>query len=391
MKKSFLALALGTLALGVAEFVTSAISSFIASDLHIMITQAGHIVSAYALGVSVGAPLIVIFARKKPLKDILLGLILLILIGNTLSTFSPNYWTLMVTRFIAGLPHGAYFGVGSIIAERLADKGKGTAAVAAMVSGMTIANLIGVPFGTFLAHSFSWRAAYAVAAIVAVFTFLCVRKWIPAMAPLPNTGLKSQFTFLKKRGPQLLILATMLGNGGILCMYAYVNPLMTDVAGFEKAELSGIMICAGLGMVLGNYISGRLSDKYSPARIAALTQGIAAVALLLIFFFASYGLICLLMVCICTACMFALSAPEQVLLLRNSRGSEMMGAACVQVAFNIGNAIGAVCGGIPIDAGYGEEYSALPGVAFAFIGFLVLGYFYKRYNNKNMPEYDGNV
>lgn len=377
MKKSLFSLALGTLALGIAEFVTSAISSFIASDLHVSITQVGHIISAYALGVSVGAPLMVVLSKNKPLKTVLLGLMLIVFAGNLLSSLSLNYWMLLVTRFISGLPHGAYFGVGSIIAERLAEKGKGASAVAVMVSGMTVANLIGVPLGTFLAQNFSWRVTYFLASCFAILTFFCAKKWVPVFNPLPYKGIRSQFTFLKKVKPRLVILATLFGNGGILCMYAYVNPLMTKVAGFDIGSLSGIMICTGLGMVIGNIIGGKTSDLYRPDQVAAVTQLVSAVSLVGIFFFSSINFVCLFLVCICTACMFSLSAPEQILLLWNSRGSEFMGAACVQVAFNVGNAIGAYCGGIPIDMGYAANYSALPGIVFTFIGFLIFVYYKK--------------
>lgn len=160
MKKSLTALAFGTLGLGIAEFVMMGILPDVAKDLHISIPQAGHFISAYALGVCVGAPGMVLVARTRPLKHILLGLMVIYICGNLCAAASVNYWMMLMMRFISGLPHGAFFGVGSIVAERVADKGKSSQAVALMVSGMTIANLFGVPLGTFMSNIMSWRIPF---------------------------------------------------------------------------------------------------------------------------------------------------------------------------------------------------------------------------------------
>ena len=160
MKKSLTALAFGTLGLGIAEFVMMGILPDVAKNLHISIPQAGHFISAYALGVCVGAPGMVLVARTRPLKHILLGLMVIYICGNLCAAVSVNYWMMLMMRFISGLPHGAFFGVGSIVAERVADKGKSSQAVALMVSGMTIANLFGVPLGTFMSNIMSWRIPF---------------------------------------------------------------------------------------------------------------------------------------------------------------------------------------------------------------------------------------
>ena len=161
MKKSLVALAFGTLALGIAEFVMMAILPYVAGDLHVSIATAGHLISAYALGVCVGAPAL-IFARRLPLKRILLILVCLMIAGNLCAAVAPGYGVLMLARFVSGLPHGAYFGVGSIVAEKLADKGKGAEAVSIMIAGMTVANLFGVPLGTTLSEALSWRCSSGV-------------------------------------------------------------------------------------------------------------------------------------------------------------------------------------------------------------------------------------
>lgn len=380
MKKSLIALAFGTLGLGIAEFVMMGILPDVAHDFGISISQAGHFISAYALGVCVGAPMLIL-ARKHPLKRILLILVTLIMIGNIGAALAPNYWILLLARFVSGLPHGAYFGVGSIVAEKLADKGKGSEAVSIMVAGMTIANLFGVPLGTSLSASISWRVTFLLVGCWGMIILYYIWRWIPQVESLPDTGLKGQFRFLKSPAPWLLIGATMLGNGGVFCWYSYINPLLTHVSGFHPQSITLLMVLAGFGMVVGNLVSGRLSDKYKPGRVAATVQACICVTLLLIFFLSSISWLSVLLMCLCTAGLFALSSPQQVLLIRYSKGGEMLGAASVQVAFNLGNAIGAYSGGVALQAGLGYQYPALIGVPFAFAGFVLLTLFHKKYEN----------
>ena len=380
MKKSFVALSFGTLGLGIAEFVMMGILPYIATDLHISIATAGHLISAYALGVCVGAPALIL-ARKRPLKQILLAWVALIMIGNVSASLAPNYWFMLVARFISGLPHGAYFGVGSIVAEKLADKGKGSEAVAIMVAGMTIANLFGVPLGTSLSTMLSWRVIFLIVGIWGVVIFYFIWRWVPQVEGLPDTGFKGQFRFLKSPAPWFLIFATMLGNGGIFCWYSYVNPMLTDIAGFSTDSITYLMMFAGLGMVIGNLTGGHFSDRYTPGRVAAFAQGCACVSLILIFFLARFSWLAVLLMCICTTCLFAVSSPQQVLLIRYSKGGELLGAASVQVAFNLGNAIGAYCGGLPLEAGMGYQYPALIGVPFTFLGFILLTLFHRKYES----------
>lgn len=379
MKKSFFALAFGTLGLGMSEFVMMGILPDVACALDISIPKAGHFISAYALGVCVGAPLLVLVARKRPFKQILLALVAIFVIGNLCVSLSPNYWTMLLMRFVSGLPHGAFFGVGSIVADKLAAEGKKSEAVALMVAGMTVANLFAVPLGTYVSHALSWRVVFLSAGGWGLFVFYFVWRWIPYVAPLSDTGFKGQFRFLKSLAPWLLILATMFGNGGFFSLYSYINPLLTKVSGFSADNMTFLMVLAGLGMCVGNLMSGRLSDRFTPGRVAAVTQGFLSVALFLFFFCATRPWLAVILMCICTTCVFALSAPQQLLLIRNSPGGEMLGAASVQVAFNLGNAMGAYSGGLPLEAGYDYQYTAIPGTIFALIGFLLLFYFNRRY------------
>ena len=379
MKKSLIASAFGTLGLGIAEFVMMGILPDVAKDLGISIPVAGHFISAYALGVCVGAP-VLILARKHPLKHILLALVTLMMVGNTCAALAPNYWVLLLARFISGLPHGAYFGVASIVAEKLADKGKGSEAVSIMIAGMTIANLFGVPLGTSLSNSISWRVTFLLVGCWGVIILYYIWRWVPHVEGLKDTGFKGQFRFLKTPAPWLILGATALGNGGVFCWYSYINPLLTEVSGFTAESITALMVLAGFGMVVGNLVSGRLSDRYTPGKVGATVQAMICIVLLLIFFLSPYPWLSALLMCLCTAGLFAVSSPEQVLIIRVAKGGEMLGAACVQVAFNLGNAIGAYVGGLAISGGY--RYPALAGVPFAMVGFILFLTFYKKYQAK---------
>ena len=379
MKKSLIALAFGTLGLGIAEFVMMGILPDVAKDLGISIPVAGHFISAYALGVCVGAPVLTL-ARKYPLKHILLVLVTLIMIGNICAALSPNYWVLLAARFISGLPHGAYFGVGSIVAERLADKGKGSEAVSIMIAGMTIANLFGVPLGTSLSTMLSWRATFLLVGIWGIVIMYYIWRWVPHVEGLKDTGFKGQFRFLKTPAPWLILGATALSNGGVFCWYSYITPLLTEVSGFSADSITALMVLAGFGMVVGNLVSGRMSDRYTPGKVGTVVQGMICVILLLIFLLSPHPWCSAILMTLCTAGLFAVSSPEQVLMIRVAPGGEMLGGACVQMAFNLGNAIGAYIGGLALSGGY--RYPALAGVPFALMGFILFLVFYKKFQAK---------
>ena len=379
MKKSLIALAFGTLGLGIAEFTMMGILPYVAADLNISIPVAGHFISAYALGVCTGAP-ILILARKHPLKRILLVLMALMLIGNLGASLASGYWMLLAARFISGLPHGAYFGVASIVAGKLADRGKNSEAVSIMIAGMTVANLFGVPLGTSLSHLISWRIPFLLVGCWGMIVLYYIWRWVPDVEGLEDTGFKGQFRFLRKPAPWLILGATALGNGGVFCWYSYINPLLTHVSGFSVESVTALMVLAGFGMVVGNLVSGRLSDRYTPGRVGTVVQGMICVILLLIFFLSPYPWLSALLMALCTAGLFAVSSPEQVLIIRVAPGGEILGGACVQVAFNLGNAIGAYVGGMAASGDY--RYPALAGVPFALVGFVLFFIFYKKYQAK---------
>ena len=376
MKKSLIALAFGTLALGIAEFAMMGILPSVASDLGISISTAGHFISAYALGVCGGAP-ILLWARKYSLKHILIGLVVLMAAGNLCAAFSSGYWMLLLSRFVSGLPHGAYFGVASIVAGKLADEGRGSEAVSIMIAGMTVANLFGVPLGTSFSHLISWRVTFLLVGCWGIIVLYYIWRWIPHVEALQDTGFKGQFRFLKKPAPWLILGATALGNGGVFCWYSYITPLLTQVSGFSAESVTPLMVLAGFGMVVGNLVSGRLSDRYTPGRVGTVVLGILSISLVLVFFLSSNPWCSALLMALCTAGLFAVSGPEQVLIIRVAPGGEMLGGAAVQIAFNLGNAVGACVGGLAVTGGY--RYPALAGVPFVCVGFLLFLVFYKKY------------
>lgn len=370
MKKALTALAFGTFGLGIAEYVMMGILPFVAGDFRVSIPQAGHLISAYALGVCAGAPIVAVFARKWPLKRILYLLVLVMIAASFAMALCTRFEWMLVFRFFAGLPHGAYFGVGSIVADRLSREGNATFAVAVMCSGMTVANLVGIPLGTFLTSIFSWRLVFGFSGIWNIVTLVVVARWIPKMDALPDSGLKREFSFLKNLAPWLLIFATMLGNAGVFCFYSYVSPTLTQLAGVPVSWISGMMVLSGAGMVIGNLSGGKLSDRFGKGRTCRGLEIAICVCLVLIFLTAHLAWCLIPLMFLVCGCLFAISSPQQLLLLRFSEGGELMGGAMVQLAFNLGNAVGAWLGGLPIEESspVTYRYSAAIGAVLAVLG-----------------------
>ena len=387
MKKSLLPLALGTFGLGISEFVMMGILPFVARGMGVSIPEAGHLISAYALGVSVGAPIMLLGARKFPLKKVLFLLIFIYAIGNTLTGFSGSYSMMLAMRFVSGLPHGAFFGVGSIVAKRIAQEGKSAQALAFMISGMTVANLLGVPLGAYITNHFTWRIIFYGTGAWGVINLLALVKFLPSQSPVPDTGLKGQFRFMKNLEPWLILIATGLGSGGVFCYYSYIAPLMTGLSGFSAGDMTWIMVLSGCSMVVGNLIGGRLSDRFRSSAVASIGYAIAGLALMMVFFYATHSMVSLSMMCISSFCLFGVSSAVQLLILQNAQGGEMMGAAFIQIAFNMGNALGAYSGGLPIDAGMSVNYSAIIGTAFLFVASLSVFIFMRKQQLEERLEY----
>lgn len=376
--KGLIALAFGTLGLGIAEFVAMGLLPYWAADFNISLSQSGYGVSAYALGVAIGV-FCIILMRAVKLKTILLLMIVIHIVGNTLTGFASSYETMLAARFIAGLPHGAYFGVGSIIAQRLASRGKGTTAIAIMIAGMTISNIFGVPVGTALAHSFTWRIIFYFIGAWGIIVLLSAIFFIRDVGNIVDNGFKSQFVFLKHPAPWLVLSATAFGNAGIFCMQSYISPILTDFASVPLGQVSIVMGAMGVCMVIANLVSGRLCDRYTPGIIATICQVIAVFALLGVAAFGQNTLACLILVCIIAGMLFAVGSPEQVSILRTAPGGLLLGASMIQAAFNLGNALGAYVGGIPLDHNMSMSYITVFGAMLTTIGALSMYWFYRKH------------
>ena len=376
--KGLIALAFGTLGLGIAEFVAMGLLPYWAADFNITLSQSGNGVSAYALGVAIGV-FCIILMRAVKLKTILLLMIVIHIVGNTLTGFASSYETMLAARFIAGLPHGAYFGVGSIIAQRLASRGKGTTAIAIMIAGMTISNIFGVPVGTALAHSFTWRIIFYFIGAWGIIVLLSAIFFIRDVGKIVDNGFKSQFVFLKHPAPWLVLSATAFGNAGIFCMQSYISPILTDFASVPLGQVSIVMGAMGVCMVIANLVSGRLCDRYTPGIIATICQVVAVLALLGVAAFGQNTLACLILVCIIAGMLFAVGSPEQVSILRTAPGGLLLGASMIQAAFNLGNALGAYVGGIPLDHNMSMSYITVFGAMLTTIGALSMYWFYRKH------------
>lgn len=386
MKKSLLALATGSFALGFAEFVMMGILPATATGLRVSVPDAGDFISAYALGVCAGT-LFLVFGRRVPPKRLLLGFVALVAVGNAAAACAPSAEALVAARFVSGLPHGAFFGTATIVARELADPGREDQAVSIMVLGQTVANMVGVPGGTLLAALLSWRATFLFVAVWAVGSLLLIARFVPAVRPIPDAGLAGQFRFLKKPGPWLVIGAVLLGNTGIFCWWSYVSPWLTDIGGFPADALPALLVLAGFGMVAGSLVGGRLTDRTSPGKMAAAGQAIGCAALLLIFLFSGTPATAAALMFLCAFGMFFVSSPQQLLMVKVGRGGgEMIGSACVQVAFNLGNAFGAMIGQTVLNAGASYAWPSLAGVPCSLAAVVLLAVFFTRFERRYRPS-----
>lgn len=374
MKKSLISLAFGSFAIGMTEFTMMGILPDIAKDLSVDIPTAGHLIAIYALGVVVGAPILVLFSSKYPPKIVLLSLMLLFLVFHILFTLAPEYYSLMLTRFMSGLPHGAFFGVGSVVATRLADKGKEAQSIAIMFTGMTIANLLGVPLGTYIGHNFSWRWTYFFVSLCGAATMVAIYFWLPAMKASFQGNVFRQLDYFKKPLAWILIAMISIGTGGLFAWMSYIAPLMTEVAHVEAGRVPIIMILVGLGMVFGNILGGKLADNTSPIKASILCFSAMAVCLFLVYFTIHIPGMAYFWAFTTGLISFTLGSPLQMVLINSAKGFETIAAAGGQASFNLGNTFGAYFGGLPIAAGFAYNSPLLVGIGMALSGALIAAF-----------------
>ncbi len=379
MNKGLIALACGGLAIGMTEFTMMGILQDIAKDQQIEITEAAHFIALYALGVVVGAPILTIFTGKIAPKKVLIILMLLFVVFNGLFAIAPEYNTLAIARFMSGLPHGAFFGVGSVVAAQLAAKGKEAQAIAFMFTGMTIANLAGVPLGTYIGHHYSWRITYGIIAALGLITILSIYFWLPAMNSKMNGNLKQQLSYFKNLKAWVIIAVISIGTGGLFSWITYISPMVTKVGGLQENKVPLIMILVGLGMFFGNIIGGKLADTISPTKATISCFIAMAFTLVVVYFTAHITQLTYIMAFITGLVAFTIGSPLQMMLITSAKGSENIAAAAGQASFNVGNTLGAYLGGIPITIGYTYNSPVLIGVGMATIGAMLAIVYLKKF------------
>lgn len=369
--KRIIPLAIGGLGIGTTEFTVMGLLPDIAKTLEISIPQAGHLISAYAMGVVIGAPILIGYSVKYPPKKVLIAFMILFTLFNALSAIAPNYGTMLIIRFMSGLPHGAFFGVGTVVAAKMAGKGKEAFYISMMFTGLTIANLVMVPLVTYIGHTFHWRLYFAIVALIGVFALLFLKLWLPSMEANQNTHFLEELKFLKKKQSWLVLAITAIGFGGLFTWLSYITPLMTIISGVESSNMAYVMVLAGAGMVVGNLAGGIVSDKLGPEKTCALLIFLMMISLVGVFLLSEHQNIAFILTFMCGALSMSIAAPINIMMMKAAPKSEMMAAAFMQAGFNIANAMGAFLGGIPLEYGLSFNYPSLVGVGMTFIGFVI--------------------
>lgn len=369
--KRIIPLAIGGLGIGTTEFTVMGLLPDIAKTLEITIPQAGHLISAYAMGVVIGAPILIGYSVKYPPKKVLIAFMILFTLFNGLSAIAPNYGTMLVIRFLSGLPHGAFFGVGTVVAAKMAGKGKEAFYISMMFTGLTVANLVMVPLVTYIGHTFHWRLYFAIVALIGIFALLFLKLWLPATEANQNTHFLEELKFLKKKQSWLVLAITAIGFGGLFTWLSYITPLMTGISGVESSQMAYVMVLAGAGMVVGNLAGGIVSDKLGPEKTCALLIFLMMISLVGVFLLSEHQNIAFMLTFMCGALSMSIAAPINIMMMKAAPKSEMMAAAFMQAGFNIANAMGAFLGGIPLEYGLPFNYPSLVGVGMTFIGFVI--------------------
>lgn len=386
MNKSLLALALGGLAIGVTEFTIMGMLPDVAKYFDVSIPKAGYLITSYALGVVIGAPLLIVGMRKYSSTKMLLGLMLLFTIFNALSVIAPSFEFLMLSRFISGLPHGAFFGVGSVVASKLARKGKEAQAVATMYSGLTVANLLGVPLGTYIGHHFSWRYTFLLIVIIGILTLVSLKLWMPEVKIKKQENQNnpwSDFVIFKDSKVWFMILIFSVAPGALFAWISYIAPLMTQVSGVQEQNMPYVMVLAGLGMFVGNLIGGKLTDRFSASKIVMIVLFLQILTMGTIYFTAQITWLSLVMTFITGVVSFALIPSLTLLLLKSVKSnSELLVASLGPACFNIANALGAYLGGVPIEKGYGYTSAEIVAIGMVILGIIIFSIYMKTNKNK---------
>ena len=369
---ALVALASGGFAIGTTEFVTMGVLPQIAAGVDVSIPTAGHIISAYALGVVVGAPVLAFFGARWPRRGLLVALMAAYGLFNLMSAAAPSYEVLVVARFLDGLPHGAYFGVASLVAASLAPPGRRGRAVASVMLGLSVANVAGVPAATWLGQHFGWRASYVVAAALSVLAVALIAVFVPSCPGHADaTGRQEVRLFFRNGQAWLLLLAGAIGFGGLFAVYSYIAPTVTEVGGLPATAVPVFVLAFGLGMVAGTPLAGELA-RWSVFG-SLIAAGVGSGLILIVFWFAApHGWALLPVVFMITLLGSVLVVNLQLRLMDVAGEAQTLGAAMNHASLNVANALGAWLGGLAIAAGYGYRSPALVGFALSVVGVAVL-------------------
>jgi DHA1 family inner membrane transport protein len=363
-------LALGGLCIGTTEFAAMGLLPFIASGLGVTIPAAGHIITAYALGVVVGAPLLTVLAARWDRKVLLMILMAFYTVSNVVSAFAPSLGALVLGRFLAGLPHGAFFGVGAVMGAHVAGPGRLGRAVSVMMAGLTIANVVGVPAITWAGLALGWRLSYIGVGLLGLASVVAVGKWIPRLPVHSEASVSREFAALAN-GPLWLVFASgAVGFGGMFAVYSYVSPLLTETAGLSIKAVPLVLALFGVGMTIGALVGGRVSDR---SVVGAVLLGFALTALILLWLGLTASRAWSAVIGI-----FALGVVTQILaiafqsrLMDLSPSAPSLGAALCHSGLNIGNGAGAWLGGLVLASGAGNLAPSWVGIGLTLAGGLL--------------------
>ncbi|WP_216587174.1 MFS transporter [Streptomyces brasiliscabiei] len=364
MPLALLALAIGAFGIGTTEFVIMGVLPEVAADFDVSIPTAGFLVTGYALGVVAGAPIMTALGTRVSRKRMLMLLMGLFIAGNLLSALAPAYSVMLLGRVVASLAHGAFFGIGSVVAAELVAPDRKAGALAMMFSGLTVANVVGVPLGTLIGQSAGWRVTFAGVAALGVVGLLGIARLVPEMPRPKDVRLRHELAAFKNVQVLLAMAMTVLGFGGVFAALTYIAPMMTQVAGFADSSVTWLLVLFGLGMVGGNLVGGTYADR---ALMPLLYVSLGALAVVLaLFSFTSHDKIAAAVtVTLVGALGFATVPPLQKRVLDQAHGAPTLASAVNIGAFNLGNALSAWLGGLVIDAGFGYTAPNWVGAALA--------------------------
>ncbi|MCX2684459.1 MFS transporter [Pseudomonas sp. DCB_AW] len=367
---AIVALGLGGLFIGTGEFASMSLLPDLAESTGVSIPTAGSYISAYALGVVVGAPLIAILAARSSRKALLIALIALFAIGYAASAVAWDHFSLLGARFLAGLPHGAYYGVACLVAAAMVGDGRKAQAAGYVMAGLAAANVIGVPAATWIGQTFGWRAAFGSLAVAGIATVFLFWLYVPSVPRDPNASPKAELSGLKRPLIWLTLATASIGFGGMFAVYSYITPTLTEVTGFSISQVPMVLAFWGVGMIAGNLIGGWLADRgLIRAIFAIMLWNVVFLALFSLFAPSKVGTLAILFL---VGCGFALVPALQVRLMNVAGDAQTLAAALNHSAFNISNAVGASLGGISIAMGLSWSSTGWVGALLALLGIVAM-------------------